>query len=74
MKFLDPQYIDRIDVPDAMKLEFILAGKEQLLKFFNDFRRNTIDDKSPLSTQNVADIFLSVNLPDCTAATDRPCI
>ncbi|XP_078285606.1 dynactin subunit 3 [Rhinoraja longicauda] len=28
MKFLDPQYIDRIDVPDAMKLEFILAEEE----------------------------------------------
>ncbi|GCC37403.1 hypothetical protein chiPu_0015907 [Chiloscyllium punctatum] len=25
IKYLDPQYIDRIAIPDAMKLEFILA-------------------------------------------------
>ncbi|XP_006013843.1 dynactin subunit 3 isoform X2 [Latimeria chalumnae] len=30
MKYLDPQYIDRVAVPDAMKLEFILA-EEQFL-------------------------------------------
>ena len=26
MKYLDPQFTDHITVPDAMKLEFILAG------------------------------------------------
>lgn len=26
IKYLDPQYIDRMAVPDAMKLQFILAG------------------------------------------------
>ncbi|XP_067840528.1 dynactin subunit 3 [Heptranchias perlo] len=28
MKYLDPQYIDRIAIPDAMKLEFILAEEQ----------------------------------------------
>lgn len=28
MKYLDPQFTDHIAVPDAMKLEFILAGKK----------------------------------------------
>ncbi|NXG91159.1 DCTN3 protein, partial [Stercorarius parasiticus] len=32
LKYLDPQYIDRIDVPDAMKLQFILA-KDQVIPF-----------------------------------------
>ncbi|XP_069820983.1 dynactin subunit 3 [Dendropsophus ebraccatus] len=31
MKYLDPQYIDRIAVPDAMKLEFILAEEQYIL-------------------------------------------
>ncbi|CAJ0942189.1 unnamed protein product, partial [Ranitomeya imitator] len=31
MKYLDPQYIDRIAVPDAMKLEFILAEEPYIL-------------------------------------------
>ncbi|XP_053153683.1 dynactin subunit 3-like [Hemicordylus capensis] len=26
IKYLDPQYIDRMAVPDAVKLQFILAG------------------------------------------------
>lgn len=26
IKYLDPEYIDRIAVPDASKLQFILAG------------------------------------------------
>lgn len=26
IKYLDPQYIDRMAIPDAMKLQFILAG------------------------------------------------
>ncbi|NXV53437.1 DCTN3 protein, partial [Uria aalge] len=30
LKYLDLQYIDRIDVPDAMKLQFILA-KDQVI-------------------------------------------
>lgn len=30
-KYLDPQYIDRIVVPDAMKLEFILAEEQYIL-------------------------------------------
>lgn len=29
MKYLDPQFTDHIALPDAMKLEFILAGKNQ---------------------------------------------
>lgn len=29
LKYLDPQFTDHITVPDAMKLEFILAGKNQ---------------------------------------------
>lgn len=29
MKYLDPQFTDHITLPDAMKLEFILAGKSQ---------------------------------------------
>ncbi|NXY51280.1 DCTN3 protein, partial [Ceuthmochares aereus] len=28
IKYLDPQYIDRIAVPDAMKLQFILAEEQ----------------------------------------------
>ncbi|XP_041043821.1 dynactin subunit 3 [Carcharodon carcharias] len=28
IKYLDPQYIDRIAIPDAMKLEFILAEEQ----------------------------------------------
>ncbi|XP_059845573.1 dynactin subunit 3 [Hypanus sabinus] len=28
IKYLDPQYVERIDVPDAMKLEFILAEEQ----------------------------------------------
>lgn len=28
MKYLDPQFTDHLNTPDAMKLEFILAGKE----------------------------------------------
>nr|XP_033791512.1 dynactin subunit 3 [Geotrypetes seraphini] len=31
IKYLDPQYIDRIAVPDAMKLEFILAEEQFIL-------------------------------------------
>ncbi|XP_075438447.1 dynactin subunit 3 [Ascaphus truei] len=31
VKYLDPQYIDRIAVPDAMKLEFILAEEQYIL-------------------------------------------
>ncbi|XP_029437285.1 dynactin subunit 3 isoform X2 [Rhinatrema bivittatum] len=31
IKYLDPQYIDRIVVPDAMKLEFILAEEQFIL-------------------------------------------
>ncbi|CAH2297340.1 dynactin subunit 3 [Pelobates cultripes] len=31
MKYLDPQYIDRIAVPDAMKLEFILAEEQYII-------------------------------------------
>ncbi|XP_053556953.1 dynactin subunit 3 [Bombina bombina] len=31
MKYLDPQYIDRMAVPDAMKLEFILAEEQYIL-------------------------------------------
>ncbi|XP_078530823.1 dynactin subunit 3 [Lissotriton helveticus] len=31
-KYLDPQYIDRIIVPDAMKLEFILAEEQYILE------------------------------------------
>lgn len=27
LKYLDPQFTDHITLPDAMKLEFILAGK-----------------------------------------------
>lgn len=27
LKYLDPQFTDHITVPDTMKLEFILAGK-----------------------------------------------
>uniref|UniRef100_A0A670ZRW7 Dynactin subunit 3 n=1 Tax=Pseudonaja textilis TaxID=8673 RepID=A0A670ZRW7_PSETE len=27
LKYLDPQYIDRMAMPDAMKLQFILAGR-----------------------------------------------
>lgn len=30
IKYLDPQFTDHITVPDAMKLEFILAGKKHL--------------------------------------------
>lgn len=29
LKYLDPQFTDHITLPDAMKLEFILAGKNQ---------------------------------------------
>jgi hypothetical protein len=29
LKYLDPQFTDHITVPDAMKLEFILAGEKQ---------------------------------------------
>lgn len=29
LKYLDPQFTDHIALPDAMKLEFILAGKNQ---------------------------------------------
>lgn len=32
MKYLDPQFTDHLTVPDAMKLEFILAGKGQEVK------------------------------------------
>ncbi|NXF62036.1 DCTN3 protein, partial [Ciccaba nigrolineata] len=28
IKYLDPQYIDRVAVPDAMKLQFILAEEQ----------------------------------------------
>ncbi|NXD14058.1 DCTN3 protein, partial [Nothocercus nigrocapillus] len=28
IKYLDPQYIDRMAVPDAMKLQFILAEEQ----------------------------------------------
>ncbi|NXY79793.1 DCTN3 protein, partial [Glareola pratincola] len=28
IKYLDPQYVDRIDVPEAMKLQFILAEEQ----------------------------------------------
>ncbi|NXI53766.1 DCTN3 protein, partial [Chloroceryle aenea] len=28
IKYLDPQYIDRMSVPDAMKLQFILAEEQ----------------------------------------------
>ncbi|KAM8961630.1 dynactin subunit 3 [Pelodytes ibericus] len=31
LKYLDPQYIDRIAVPDAMKLEFILAEEQYII-------------------------------------------
>ncbi|XP_069482931.1 dynactin subunit 3 [Ambystoma mexicanum] len=31
-KYLDPEYIDRIAVPDAMKLEFILAEEQYILE------------------------------------------
>ncbi|NP_001096467.1 uncharacterized protein LOC100125086 [Xenopus tropicalis] len=31
MKYLEPQYIDRIALPDAMKLEFILAEEQYIL-------------------------------------------
>ncbi|KAM9138844.1 dynactin subunit 3 [Pangshura tecta] len=31
IKYLDPQYIDRMAVPDAMKLQFILAKKQFIL-------------------------------------------
>ncbi|XP_053313956.1 dynactin subunit 3 [Spea bombifrons] len=31
LKYLDPQYIDRLAVPDAMKLEFILAEEQYIL-------------------------------------------
>ncbi|KAG8429980.1 hypothetical protein GDO86_018718 [Hymenochirus boettgeri] len=30
IKYLDPQYIDRIAVPDSMKLEFILAEEQYI--------------------------------------------
>ena len=32
LKYLDPQFTDHITVPDAMKLEFILAGEKQETK------------------------------------------
>ncbi|XP_030048702.1 dynactin subunit 3 [Microcaecilia unicolor] len=31
IKYLDPQYMDRIVIPDAMKLEFILAEEQFIL-------------------------------------------
>ncbi|XP_040191573.1 dynactin subunit 3 [Rana temporaria] len=31
IKYLDPQYIDRVAVPDAMKLEYILAEESYIL-------------------------------------------
>uniref|UniRef100_K7G1N3 Dynactin subunit 3 n=1 Tax=Pelodiscus sinensis TaxID=13735 RepID=K7G1N3_PELSI len=31
MKYLDPQYIDRMAVPDAVKLQFILAEEQFIL-------------------------------------------
>uniref|UniRef100_A0A674IYR8 Dynactin subunit 3 n=1 Tax=Terrapene triunguis TaxID=2587831 RepID=A0A674IYR8_9SAUR len=31
IKYLDPQYIDRMAVPDAMKLQFILAEEQFIL-------------------------------------------
>ncbi|NP_001084644.1 uncharacterized protein LOC414603 [Xenopus laevis] len=31
MKYLEPQYIDRIALPDAMKLEFILAEEQYIV-------------------------------------------
>ncbi|XP_053158550.1 dynactin subunit 3 [Hemicordylus capensis] len=31
IKYLDPQYIDRIAVPDTMKLQFILAEEQSIL-------------------------------------------
>ncbi|KAL8204204.1 UNVERIFIED_CONTAM: Dynactin subunit 3 [Gekko kuhli] len=31
IKYLDPQYIDRMAVPDAMKLQFILAEEPSIL-------------------------------------------
>ncbi|XP_033856631.1 dynactin subunit 3-like [Acipenser ruthenus] len=31
LKYLDPQFIDKISVPDAMKVEFILAEEEFIL-------------------------------------------
>ncbi|NXB95045.1 DCTN3 protein, partial [Vidua chalybeata] len=31
IKYLDPQYIDRMAVPDTMKLQFILAAEEQAI-------------------------------------------
>ncbi|XP_068128560.1 dynactin subunit 3 [Hyperolius riggenbachi] len=31
MKYLDPHYIDRVAVPDAMKLEFIIAEEQYIL-------------------------------------------
>ncbi|KAM4808941.1 dynactin subunit 3 [Rhinophrynus dorsalis] len=31
MKYLDPHYIDRMAVPDAMKLEFILAEEQYIM-------------------------------------------
>ncbi|KAJ6663049.1 hypothetical protein lerEdw1_010870 [Lerista edwardsae] len=31
IKYLDPQYIDRMAVPDAMKLQFILAEEQSIL-------------------------------------------
>lgn len=32
LKYLDPQFTDHITVPDAMKLEFILAGKRKKME------------------------------------------
>lgn len=32
LKYLDPQFTDHITVPDAMKLEFILAGKRKKIE------------------------------------------
>ncbi|XP_060540389.1 dynactin subunit 3 [Pantherophis guttatus] len=31
LKYLDPQYIDRMAVPDAMKLQFILAEEQSIM-------------------------------------------
>lgn len=31
VKYLDPQFTDHIAIPDAMKLEFILAGEHIFL-------------------------------------------
>ncbi|XP_053264646.1 dynactin subunit 3 [Podarcis raffonei] len=31
IKYLDPQYIDRMAIPDAMKLQFILAEEQSIL-------------------------------------------